>query len=401
MPKNKQPAPRKPADAGLADDDQQDQNERQAAALCALALELAEQEDSADLGDALRQKEFDFQRQLRRHLAQHHDEILYGALEQAEHEDVDAYRLLRAAIEEAAASVQLRRDNAPTLEIDAFAIPLFVHSTGGLAEAEGFQDEDAYEALVASMKSAGLESGKAKLVLVRHAYDAAEASRITFSQLHAMAREAAVVLTDKKVAEAPALQRSIGGWTGPAFGPDDEAVELRFLVGFSAKRADDAFYAVPEDEAAADAWFAARMERYQRWTQEAAPLVARCLAPATRPLELNFLYQDLFFGARAQGLAEQATLALLATLNEALADGGTARAVIGPADVRGEPVLRVQLYRGDALAATADRPLEPGSELGDEVDDLRDALATLGIDDVAVAQRFDAWGKPVDPRTVD
>ena len=56
------------------------------------------------------------------------------------------------------ASLELRRDNAPALEIDAFAIPVFVHSTGGLVEAEGFQDEQAYEALVDSMKAAGLHN---------------------------------------------------------------------------------------------------------------------------------------------------------------------------------------------------------------------------------------------------
>ncbi len=281
--------------------------------------------------------------------------------------------------------MQLRRDNAPTQEIDAFAIPVFVHSTGGLVEAEGFQDDAAYEALLDSMKTAGLESPKAKLVLVRHAYDAAEAGRITYSQLHAMAREAAVVLTSKKVTEAPALDRSIAGWSAPAFGAADEAVELRFLVGFSLKRADDPFYAVPADEAKADAWFAARLERYRRWTEDAAPLVQRCFAPADRALRLNFLYQDLFFGARAAGLAEQAMLATMATLNAALAGApARARAEIVPAHADGEPVLRVQLYAGAALLTTADLPLEPDSDVADAVDELRDALATLGVDDVSV-----------------
>ncbi|WBS02331.1 hypothetical protein OU994_29485 [Pseudoduganella sp. SL102] len=398
MPKNKKPVPRKSAIPA------EEKEEVQVAALCALALELAEQEDSDTQADALRQKEAEFQRLLRRYLNGNHDDLLYGAIDLASHEDIGAWRLLRGAVEEAAASLQIRRmngpDPAPALEIDVFAIPVFVGSTGGLVEAEGFQDDEAYQALLDSMKQAGLESPKAKLVLVRHAYDAAEASAITYSQLHAMAREASAVLGNKKVAEAPALERSITGWSGTAFGPDDAAVELRFLVGFSQKHADDPFYAVPADEAQADAWFEARMERYRRWTEEAAPLVRRLLAPAGRPLQLNFLYQDLFFGARQQGLAEQAMLALMATLGAALdGHGGPFRAVVGPADVQGDMVLRVQLLGGDgAVVASGERPLELGSDLAVEVDDVRDALVTLGVEDVAVASRFDAQGNAIDPR---
>ncbi|WEF31315.1 DUF2863 family protein [Pseudoduganella chitinolytica] len=382
MPKNKRPVPRKSAPPA------EEKEEVLMAALCGLALELAEREEADTLGDELAQKELELARLVRRYLAQHKDDILYGAIDVASHEDVGAYQLLRATVEEAAASVTLRREGAPAQEIDAFAIPVFVHSQGGLVEAEGFQDEEAYDALLASLRSAGLESERAKLVIVRHAYDAAEASRITYSQLHTMAREAASALTDKKVSEAPALQRSIAGWSGATFGTADEAVELRFLVGFSLKRADDPFYAVPEDEAGAEAWFDARMARYRQWTEDAAPLVARCLAPRERGLRLNFLYQDLFFGARQQGMAEQAMLALMATLGQALAaHGGPATAVIAPADVGGEMVLRVQLKAGDRLLASGDRPFDLGSDLQVEVDDVRDALATLGISDVTVVER--------------
>lgn len=399
MPKNKKPVPRKSAAANQAED----QDEAQVTALCTLALELAEQEDSDTLGDALRQKEHDFNRLVRRYLNGGRDDVLYGAIDQASHEDIGAYQMLRAAIEEAAASLPIRRENAPALEIDVFAIPLFVGSTGGLVEAEGFQDDAAYDALLDSMKRAGLESPKAKLVLLRHAFDAAEASRITYSGLHAMAREASAMLGNKKVIDAPALEASITGWSGATFGPQDTAVELRFLVGFAQKHADDPFYAVPKDEEAADAWFEARMERYRRWTEDAAPLVQRLLAPAGRALQLNFLYQDLFFGARAQGLAEQAMLALMATLGAALEEhDGPASAVIGPADIKGDMVLRVQLYGGVGLSgpllSTGERPLELGSDLAAEVDDVRDALATLGVADVAVAARFDAQGKPADPQ---
>lgn len=389
MPNNKRPASRKSASRSNAAIPAEEKEEVLSAALCALALEVAEREaydePGEDLENAFRQKEHELHRLVRRYLNQQQDDILYTAIELAGHEDIGAYRLLRSAIEEAAATVQLRRDNAPVMEIDAFAIPVFVQSTGGLVEADGFQDDEAYEALLASMKAGGLESPQAKLVLVRHAYDAFEASRITYSHLHAMAQEAAVVLTNKKVAEAPALQRSIAGWSAPAFGADDEAVELRFLVGFSLKRADDPFYAVPADETRADAWFAARLERYRRWSADAAPLVQRCLAPAGRALRLNFLYQDLFFGARAAGLAEQAMLATMATLNAALTGPtGAARAEIVPAHADGEPVLRVQLYGGANLLTTADLPLEPDSDVADAVAELRDALGTLGVTEVAV-----------------
>jgi hypothetical protein len=393
MPKNKRPVPRKSATPP------EEKEDVLAAALCALALELAEQEEADTLGEELAGKELEFKRLVRRYLNGSKDDILYQAIDLASHEDVGAYQLLRGAVEEAAASVPLRREGAPPQEIDAFAIPVFVHSQGGLVEAEGFQDDEAYEALLASLRTGKLESDKAKIVIVRHAYDAGEVARITYSQLHTMAKEAAAALTEKKMTEAPTLQRSIAGWTGPTFGPDDEAVELRFIVGFALKRADDPFYAVPEDEEAADAYFAERLTRYRKWTEDAAALVARCLAPRERELQLNFLYQDLFFGARQQGMAEQAMLALMANLGEALAaHGGAASAIVAPADVDGEMVLRVQLMDGDKVLAKGDRPLELGSDLEIEVDDVRDALATLGVTDVAVAERFDPYGRAVNPQ---
>jgi len=393
MPKNKRPVPRKSATPP------EEKEDVLAAALCALALELAEQEEADTLGEELAGKELEFRRLVRRYLNGSKDDILYGAIDLASHEDVGAYQLLRSAVEEAAASVPLRREGAPPQEIDAFAIPVFVHSQGGLVEAEGFQDDEAYDALLASLRTGKLESEKAKIVIVRHAYDAGEVARITYSQLHTMAKEAAAALTEKKMTEAPTLQRSIAGWTGRTFGPGDEAVELRFIVGFALKRADDPFYAVPEDEEAADAYFAERLARYRQWTEDAAALVARCLAPRERELQLNFLYQDLFFGARQQGMAEQAMLALMATLGEALAaHGGSASAIVAPADVDGEMVLRVQLMDGDKVLAKGDRPFELGSDLDIEVDDVRDALSTLGITDVTVAERFDPYGRAVNPQ---
>jgi hypothetical protein len=403
MPKNKRPVPRKSANSPELKDEQNTTE------LCALALDLSDGEFNNDIvADATRadlaQKALEFQRLLRKLLNQGKDEVLYGAIELARDESVDGYRYLRNAVEEGAATVLLRREGAPELEIDAFAIPVFVHSQGGLDAAADFQDGAAYEALLDSFTDAGLESPQAKVVLVSHAYDLEEIERVTYGQLHAMVREAAQSLTEKKIAAAPALERSMAaGWSATAFGADDSAVELRFLLGFSLKRADDAFYTVPASEKAADAYFAKRAERYQKWTEQYAPLVRRCLGRgrgAMPELTLNFLYQDLFFGAREQGQSEYATLQMLSTLNQALAgrDPALADAVIAPSDVDDEMVLRVQLSADGAVLAACDKPLDLGADLALEVDDLRDALASIGVTRVAVALRFDARGQPVESK---
>jgi hypothetical protein len=403
MPKNKRPVPRKSANSPELKDEQQTTE------LCALALDLADGEFNHDIvADSTRadlaQKALDFQRLLRKLLNQGKDEVLYGAIELARDEAIDGYRYLRNAVEEGAASLLLRREGAPELEIDAFAIPVFVHTQGGLDPAADFQDSDAYEALLASFTDAGLESPQAKVVLVSHAYDLDEIERITYGQLHAMLREAAHSLTEKKIAAAPALERSMAaGWSATSFGAADSAVELRFLLGFALKRADDVFYQVPKAEKAADAYFARRAERYQQWTAQHAPLVARCLGRgrgAMPELTLNFLYQDLFFGAREQAQAEYATLRMLSELNQAL-DGRApdqASAIIAPADVDDDMVLRVQLLDGEVELALCERPLDLAADLELELDDLRDALASIGIVNVSAALRFDVQGQAVDVR---
>jgi hypothetical protein len=391
MPKNKRPVPRKSANSPEVKDEQQTTE------LCALALDLADQSAGADIVAAstreeLAQKHIEFQRLLRRLLAQGKNEVLYGAIELAREESLDAYRYLRSAAEEGAANLILRRENAPELEIDAFAIPVLVHSQGGLDPAADFQDADAYEALLNSFTDAGLESPKAKVVLVSHAYDLSEVERVNYGQLQAMVREAAQSLTDKKIAAAPALERSMAaGWSATSFGADDTAVELRFLLGFAMKRADDAFYKVPASEKAADAYFAKRAETYQKWTEQFAPLVARCLGRARgadKALTLNFLYQDLFFGARAQGQSEYDMLGLLSTLNQALEghDPAALQAIIAPTDEDDEPALRVQLSHSDTVLAMADKPLDPAAELALALEDLADALSSLGITDISVSQ---------------
>lgn len=388
MPKNKRPVPRKSAISPAEDDDVMAQS------LADLALELAEREHAEEEDvEALRLKEDEFNKLLRNALRKKNDEVLYGAIERARYVDVGAYQYVRSHIEEAAATVLLRKEGGPAMEVNAFAVPVFVHSSGGLQDLETFQDGDAFAALVESFKTAGLESPQAKVVMISHAYDADEAGRITYSDLNDMARDAAASMSDKKLVATPALERSMTGWTPTSFGDGDKAVELRFLLGFALKRADDPFYQAPSEEAAADAYFEQRMARYRAWTEQAAPLVRRVLARDPDALDVHFLYQDLFFGAREQGMAELDMLRMMAELGAALQEHGSASAVVGPADVDDMMVLRVALMGPDgALLASADKPLDLAADLQAEVDDIADALATLGVQTVSVALRFDADG---------
>jgi len=96
MPKNKRPVPRKPTVSPQEKDDALTHK------LCELALELAEQEDSDTLSDALRQRNSDFNKLVKKTLYQKKDEILYEALERSKYADIGAYRLLdhRAARQE-------------------------------------------------------------------------------------------------------------------------------------------------------------------------------------------------------------------------------------------------------------------------------------------------------------
>ena len=396
MAKNKRPPPRKPSP--------EDKDEVITQLLCDLALDLFEQEDSDEAGNSavLRQKDTDFHKLIRKTLHQNKDEVLYDAIERTRFIDIGAYQYLRSNIEEASATVLIRREGAPEMEIDAFVIPLFVHSNGGLKEADDFQDQQAFEALVASFQQAELESAKAKVVLIRHAYDLNEIDRITYCHLNEMVRDAWASMTEKKIVVTPGLERSLVGWAGNTFGAGDAAVELRFLLGFALKRADDAFYQVPQDEDAADAYFAARELRYQQWTQQVTPLLQRCLAPHGSGIELNFLYQDLFHGGKERGMAEYFMLQMMSEINHAMAQNKLAAdqvtAIVAPADVQGDMVLRVNLYAmaGGAALASSEKPLDLGADLEVEVDDICDALNTLGIASLSVALKFDVEGKAVE-----
>jgi hypothetical protein len=369
-----------------------------AQALADLALDIVERED----GDAvdLRLKEDEFARLVRNALRKKNDDVLYGAIERAKYTDIGAWQYLRAHVEEAGATMMIRRDGKPTEEINAFLVPVFVHSTGGLKLDETFQDTAAFEFLRASFQQAGLESPDASVVLISHAYDMQEIDSISYSQLNDMLREVAATMSEKKLVDTPALAASISGWKGGDFEPADDAMELRFLLGFARKRADDPFYAVPEDEAGADAFFAGRMQRYRDWTQEAAPLLQSCLAADSASLSLNFLYQDLFYGAKEQGMAEMAMLAMMSEINQALddnkIDAAEVSAIVAPADVDDQMVLRVALYRAGAAAplASPEKPFDLAADLQTEVDDICDALATIGIHAVSVAMRFGRDGQP-------
>jgi hypothetical protein len=392
MPRNKRPLPRK------SNNVQEPDTDAQAQALADLALEIAEREDENP--DELAAREEELLTSVRRALRKKHDELLYGAIELAKYSDPVACRTLRARVEEEAATLRIRREGAPEVEIDAFLIPLFVQSTGGLVEAESFQDDAAFEQLAESFKHAGLDSDGAKVALIRHAYDLDEIDHIAYRTLHEMLRAAAASLTEKKLAPAPTIEASMRGWSGDGFAPDEGAMELRFLLGFSLKRVDDPFYQVPDDEAGADAWFDRRMERYRLWTESAAPLVAKCLAAQPERLTLNFLYQDLFYSAKELGLSELAMLGTLAEVNRVLEgkqlDADQVHAVLAPVDRGEQIVLRINLYAVDGGPpwASLDKPVDLSADLGAEMDNLCDALLTLGLEGVSVASGFSDDGHP-------
>lgn len=393
MPKNKRPAPR------TSNNTREPDTDAQARLMADMALEIAEREDDAAQGNAqAHEQEQALAGLVRKAIRKKHDEVLYEAIEVARYTDPLACRLLRARIEEEAATLRIRREDGPEVEIDAFLVPLFVRSRGGLDARETFQDEAAFEGLAASFQAQGLDSKGAKIVLLQHAYDLAEIDHVAYGTLHQMLREAAASLLEKKLQPAPAIEASMRGWTGEPVAPDDTALELRFLLGFSLKRADDPFYRVPQDEAGSDAYFAARMERYRAWTEAVAPLVARVLARDPERLELNFLYQDLFYGAKEQAVAELATLGVLAEAKRLLASKDLApdavHAAVAPLDMGEHIVLRANLYAldGGLPWGSVEKPVDLAADLAAEVDELCDALLSLGLEGVSIAAGFSVDG---------
>ncbi|HXA47306.1 MAG TPA: DUF2863 family protein, partial [Burkholderiaceae bacterium] len=374
--------------------------------LCDLALDLAEQEDSDEMSDALRQQESEFNKLIKRSIFQKKDELLYEALERAKYADIGAYQLLKERIEETSEVIVTARDDGKNVEINVFVIPMFIYTIGGLQFEDCFEDQEAFELLSKSLQDGGLESPDASVVLVNHAYHLDEIDAITFSHLNDMVRDAHAAITDLRGAATPAIDRSFGPWPEGQFGPEDQAVELRFLLGFALKTTDDAFYRIPQDEAEMEAYFEARAERFERWTENIVPVVKRCLVAEGTEIDVNFLYQDLFHGGKDRAIAEYFMLQMMSELNHRLDQHGIdvahTKAIIGPTEVRNEMVLRVNLYTSadDALIASSEKPWNLGRDLEDEIADVQDALATIGVTSLAIAAQFDAEGLALDVRAV-
>lgn len=398
MPRNKRPLPR------TSNNPREPDAASQAQELADLALAIAEREEEPGFGTQ-DEREEELLAAVRKLLRKKRDEALYEAIETARFTDPEACRLLRGRIEEEAATLRLRRNEGQgqgaggvEYEIDAFLIPLFVRSPGGLVAQETFQDPEAFEELAGSFQGAGLEGESGRVVLVQHAYDLAEVDHVAFSTLQEMLREAAAALLEKKPQPAPTIEASIRGWSGERFAPDESAMELRFLLGFSLKRADDPFYAVPADEAGADAWYAAREASYRAWTFKVAPLVRRCLAADPERVHVDFLYQDLFYGAKEQGVAELTTLSTLSDVARTLAERGLeadqVHAAVAPVDAGEHILLRVNLYAldGGQPWGSVDTAVDLAADLSQEVDNLCDALLALGLEGVSVATGFSEDG---------
>lgn len=395
MPKNKRPVPRK------SHPSPEEKSDAIVQRLCDLAIELVEQEDIEQSSEALQENEREYYRTIKKCLYQKKDEILYEAIARASYVDDNTWQFLKDSIETASQTILLHHQDSE-VAMNAFVIPLFAHTKGGLKRAHCFQDQDAFDLLTESIKQAQLESPDAKVVLISHAYHPDEIDAITYSHLNEMVMNAFSAMTDRKVTQTPAIDRSFFGWPETAFAPEDPVIELRFLVGFTLTKADDPFYEAPEDEDEADAYYARREERFQHWAEQVAPLVKRCLAQDDSVQDVNFMYQDLFFNGKENGIAEHAMLQMLSELQHGLdqhaATPADAHAIVGLAGSDDDPVLRVQLFgQGDGtLIAAADKPLGAAHDLALEIAETYDALMAIGVQSMALASRFDTDGKPVD-----
>ncbi|MDB5777038.1 MAG: hypothetical protein JWP38_3171 [Herbaspirillum sp.] len=401
MPKNKPPVPRKNKVSSEDDEDAMVQQ------LCDLANRLAELQRAGAAVETEIQGAL--QKAIRKCLQRKQDDILYESLESCKYADIDAYRVLKDVMDETSAVSLIRPEQGAPCEINAFVIPVFARTVGGLHADQCCTDQEAFDSLRASIQQAGLESPDAQVVLIHYAYHLDEIDGITYSHLSEMIRDAYTSMTDKKSISAPAIDRSLGGWPDNPFQPGDEAVELRFLLGFALKAADDAFYSVPDGDAAMDAYFAERAARFRQWTETAAPLLKRLLAPAAdgAQVDIHFLYQDLFHGGKERGIAEYFMLQMMSTLNLALDGSGctpaATRAVIGPVTMRDELFLRVNVYRDgdDTPIASVEKPLALERDPEMEIEDVCDALATIGIVRLGLAEGFDEAGLPLNTQAVN
>lgn len=364
--------------------------------LAGFAVEIAtEKEASPELPN----KQRDLRRMVSKSLRQQQDDVLYEALERARDLEADAYPVFREMIEEAAETVFFAR-NERNYEVNAFLIPMFVRSTGGLNAEHNFRDADAFTELTDSIKEGQLESADAKVVLVNYAYHLDEIDAITYSHVEAMVRDAFAAMTEKKICTTPAIERSMSSWPANRFSAEDTAVELRFLLGFTLKSVADPFYTIPKKEAAMNAYFELRAQRFQAWSKKVVPLIRRCLGGSERELDVHFLYQDLFHGGKERGISEYFMLQMMSELDHDLQQSGVSpqqtRAVMGPVHADGDTLLRVVMYSGaDAIVASAEKQLSSGCDLQAELDDTCDALLTLGVTAVALAEAFDTKGQAI------
>ncbi|MGV3741741.1 MAG: DUF2863 family protein [Burkholderiaceae bacterium] len=379
-----------------------------ASRLVNLAIDLREADVYAKLPDALQKAQAELHRGIRKCLQQKRDMALDEALERSFEEDALAYRVLRSQIEEMSGTIVLHRTDGqksgPEIEVNAFAVPFFVHTQGGLKSEQCFQDEDAFEKLRESFREGGLESRKANVVLVAHAYHLDEMEKIGFCHLNAMVLEATDAMTKKKAPAADAIARSLSGWPPSDFAPEDSVMELRFLLGFALKTMDDPFYKVPEKEAAADRYFEQRTERFRKWSQDVTPVLKRCLVTDGREAQIDFLYQDLFHGATNAAVRELEMLRVLSEIQRILEENGTspeaASATIGPMETEDDDVLRISIAAKESQAeiGSAEKALERSETVESAVADIADALDSIGVRDIRVTRRFDAEGRPTTVR---
>jgi hypothetical protein len=388
MPKNKKPARKAPPPPAP------DRTDELIEDLAVLAAEVVE-----EAGTSTRlQKMDELQKMVRNALRKKQDEVLYGAIEHASYDNPGAYVLLRGAIEEAAAAIVLRAENKPAEEIDAFLVPVFVNSVGGVRRAETFADPAGFELLRASFQAAGLESAAATVVLISHLYDIDEIDALSYCEVNDMLREVAATMGGKS-APMPILERSIAADETP-HAPGDEVTELRFLLGFVRRRVDDPAYAIPDDEAGSEAWFDARMDKYRAWTAMADGLLRACISADPARVTLNFLFQNQFFAAKRQAMAEAELLSLMAELGELFDEHALepeqCSAVVGPVAREADIALRVAIYRnGDAAPlASVELPYDLGDDLDEEIEALCDILHNLGMASLSTADGFGADGQP-------
>ncbi|MBV8625673.1 MAG: DUF2863 family protein [Herbaspirillum sp.] len=376
-----------------------DEDEQRVQQMVALASAVAAGTPNAS-GRRIGQEELE--RMVRNTLRQRDDDTLYEALEQLHYDDRRGHALLREVAEEGADIIVLRRGEKE-LEINAFLIPLLVRTRGGLREEQALADGEAFDALRASLQDAGLESKRARVVLVHHLYHPEEINALSYGEVEAMNRDAFASLTDKKIMSVPAIERSMRGWPASAFGADDEVLELRFLLGFALKELDDAFYAIPADEAAADAYFEQRAERFRQWSEQVTPLMRQCLVGQSgeaAQCQLHFLYQDLFHGAKRTGNSEYRTLQSLSELEQGLAQAGAdaaqATAILAAGEDEGETVLKVVLRQGQGIVARTEQVID--EDVQESLFELADAVASLGVAALRLADDIDANGVTVRER---